>query len=93
MTKDRIAIIGVGKTIEEKQESLIKLEPIFAWLGYVDDTDWNNRVLNSELHKTDHIVLSRLDKSKLMGYHNHLGYSEKNFKADEVNQIINHILK
>lgn len=90
-----ISIEGVGKTLNEKIDSLVKLEIILYWLGYSKNTerdeDWNDFKCRGNCW--DDIYFIILQKNKIYSYYSYGGVdAAKQFKADQVTEIINYVL-
>lgn len=91
--KKEFSISGTGETKKEQLQSLVEIEPILVMLGYDrEDESWNNENASMEDYPGDlcpFILCSQLGSPQ---YHNHNGKYEVNFKANEIDKIIDYVL-
>jgi len=92
-----IAFEGVGKTKEEVLDSLIAIEPLLVMVGYRKPyEDWNNEFCKNDSNhkvswnKSTIIVGGDMDAVR---YHNHFSRTTIRFKATEIKQFINYMIK
>lgn len=84
-----ISIFGVGKTPEERLQSLIEFEPVLQKIGYVSDEEWNEESIKK--HEPDYLIGTQ----KAYSFHNHRGARATTYNSFSVldqQAIIDYVL-